>query len=353
MSEHHEKSGYSSAPGTPELPSPYEQMLNMTYTALINARAIFAATKLGIPDRLTGTPCASDDIARATGTDPDALYRLLRTLANAGILTESADHRFALTPLGATLRSDAPGSMRAWVLFSGESFYLQAWQEILHSIRTGTPAWNKVHGTALFDFLRQHPGEAANFEQAMTSLSGGEAPAIVAAYDFSTLQTLVDVGGGQGTLLMTILEANPKLRGILYDQPQVVAGARQQIAAKGLAERCEIVGGDFFESVPSGADAYILKYIIHDWDDDKSHVVLRNCHRAMADEGKLLLVETIIPPPGEPHLAKVQDLEMLILAGSRERTREQYEALLRRVEFRLVRIVPTREPLSIIEAVRA
>ena len=248
MSEHREKSGHSSAPVTPEPPSPYAQMLDMTYTALVNARAIFAATKLGIPDRLKDATCASNDIAHATGTDPDALYRLLRTLANAGILTESANHRFALTSLGATLRSDAPGSMCAWVLFSGESFYLQAWQEILHSIRTGTPAWNKVHGTSFFDFLRPHPEEAALFDQAMTSLSGGEAPAIVAAYDFSTLQTLVDVGGGQGTLLLTILEANPQLRGILYDQPQVVAGARQQITAKGLAERCEIVAGDFFES---------------------------------------------------------------------------------------------------------
>jgi len=327
-------------------------MLDMTYTALVNARAIFAAAKLGIPDRLQDAPCASDDIARATGTDPDALYRLLRALANAGILTESEDHRFALTLLGATLRSDAPGSLRAWVLFSGESFYLQAWQEILYSICTGTPAWNKAHGTSFFEFLRQHPEEAAIFDQAMTSISGGEAPAIVAAYDFSAFQKLVDVGGGRGTLLMTILEANPKLRGILYDQYQVAAGARQQIEAKGFAERCEIVDGDFFESVPSGADAYILKYIIHDWDDDKSLVILRNCHRAMAKEGKLLIVETIIPPPGELHLAKVQDLEMLILLGSRERTREQYEALLRQAGFKLVRIVPTREPLSIIEAVR-
>src|SRR5712692_6557149 len=216
MSEHRKKSGHSSALVTPELPSPYVQMLDMTYTAFVNARAIFAAAKLGIPDRLQDAPCASDEIARATGTDPDALYRLLRALANAGILTESDDHCFALTPLGATLRSDAPGSLRAWVLFSGESFYLQAWQEILYSICTGTPAWNKAHGTSFFEFLRQHPEEAAIFDQAMTSLSGGEAPAIVAAYDFSAFQNLVDVGGGRGTLLMTILEANPKLRGILY-----------------------------------------------------------------------------------------------------------------------------------------
>ena len=353
MSESRDKPEPSSTTAAPELPSPYVQMMELTYTALVNARAIYAAAQLGVPDLLQDATGASDELARATGTDPEALYRLLRTLANAGILTESEDHRFALTPLGATLRSDAPGSMRAWVLFSGASFYLQVWQAILYSIHTGRPAWSQVHGAPLFDWLAQHPDAAAIFDQAMTSLSGGEAPAVVSAYDFSAFQTLVDVGGGQGTLLMTILEAHPALRGVLYDQPQVVAGARQPLAAQGLAERCAIVAGDFFESVPPGADAYLLKYILHDWDDEQCLLILRNCRRAMSPDGKLLIVEIIVPPPGEPHLAKVSDLEMLIVLGSRERTREQYESLLGRAGFRVVRIVPTSEPLSLIEAVRA
>jgi hypothetical protein len=322
----------------------------MSYTALVIARAVYVAAKLGIPDLLQDQQLRSEELAQATGMQPRALYRLLRALSSAGVMVEFPEHRFALTPVGHALRSDAPGSMRALVLFCGEPFYLQAWQEILYSIQTGKPAWDRVHGMALFDYYRQHPEDARIFDEAMTSLSWAEAHAVVQAYDFARFRTLVDVGGGHGTLLMTILHAYPPLHGILFDQPQVVDGARSRMTSEGLMSRCDIVAGDFFQAVPQGGDAYMLKSIIHDWDDEHSVALLKNCRQVMPAEGRLLVIETVVPPPGEAHYAKYQDLEMLVMLGSQERTVEEYTTLLRQAQFELVRVVPTQEPLSIVEA---
>lgn len=327
------------------------QILEMSYTALVVYRAVYVAAKLGIPDLLQDGQLSSDEIAQATGTHPRALYRLLRALSSAGIVSESQDRRFALTPVGGMLRSDVPGSMRAWVIFSGEAFYLQAWQELLYSIQTGKPAWDKIHGMAFFDYLRQHSEAALPFDEAMTGFSHGEAQAVVSAFDFSCFRTVVDVGGGHGTLLTTILKANPQLHGVLFDQPQVVEGARSRVTSEGLMHRCDIVAGDFFQSIPCGGDAYILKYIIHDWDEEHGLTILKNCRQAMTDEARLLVVETVIPSPGEPHYAKYQDLEMLILLGGQERTVEEYAALFDRAQFKLARVVNTQEYLSIIEAI--
>jgi hypothetical protein len=326
-------------------------ILHLSFTALVIARAVYVAAKLGIPDLLQDQQLRSEELAQATGMQPGALYRLLRALSSAGIVSEFPERRFALTPVGRVLRSDVPGSMRALVLFCGEPFYLQAWQEILYSIQTGKPAWDKVHGMAVFDYYRQHPEDARIFDEAMTSLSWAEAHAVVNAFDFSGFRTLVDVGGGHGTLLTTILHAHPQLHGIVFDQPHVVAGARSRIAREALTPRCDVVAGDFFQAVPHGGDAYILKSIIHDWDDEQSVAILTNCRQAMTAEARLLVVETVVPPPGEAHYAKYQDLEMLVMLGSQERTVEEYTALLRQAQFELVRVVPTQEPLSIIEAV--
>jgi hypothetical protein len=332
------------------------QILEMSYTALVIYRAVYVAAKLGIPDLLQDRPIRSDEIAQATGMHPGALYRLLRALSSAGFVSELPERRFALTPLGSALRSDVPGSMRAWVIFSGEPFYLQAWQEILYSIQTGKPAFEKVHGMPGFDYLRQHPEAATIFDEAMTSLSQVAAQAVVGAVDFSGFRTLVDVGGGHGTLLTTILNAHPQLHGILFDQPQVVEAARNRIASEGLTHRCDVVAGDFFQSVPPGGDAYILKYIIHDWDDEHSITILRNCRQAMTEEARLFLVELVVPPAGEPHDAHYSDLEMLVMLGSQERMLEEYASLFNQAQFRLGRVVPTQkplsiEPLSIVEAV--
>jgi O-methyltransferase domain len=253
------------------------QILHMSFTALVIARAVYVAAKLGIPDLLQDQQRSSEDLAQATGTHPGVLYRLLRALSSAGVMAEFPERRFALTPVGQVLRSDVPESMRALVVFCGEPFYLHAWQEILYSIQTGKPAWDKVHGMAVFDYYRQHPEDARIFDEAMTSLSWAEAHAVVRAFDFSRFRTLVDVGGGHGTLLMTILHAHPQLHGLLFDQPQVIEGARSRIMSEGLMSRCNVVAGDFFQAVLQGDDAYMLKSIIHDWDDEHSVALLTNC----------------------------------------------------------------------------
>lgn len=272
-------------------------------------------------------------------------------MSTADVVSESRDHRFTLGPLGAALRSDAPGSMRAWAIFSGEPFYLQAWEQVVHSIQTGQPAWELVHKMPVFEYIGKHPDAAQIFDQAMTSLSAGEAPAIVDAYDFSGVRKLADIGGGQGLLLRTILKSHPKMTGLLFDRPGAVEGLEAQLGKDGLAGRCEVVGGDFFQAVPAGADVYLLKYVIHDWDDERSLAILKNCRRAMTNDARLVLVETIVPPPGESHFAKLSDLEMMVIAGSQERTVDEYSRLLGQAGFTLVRVVPTTEPASILEAV--
>ncbi len=331
-------------------PPPSLKILDITYSNFVIARALYAFAKLGIADLLGKDTLSSEELASAASVDPRALYRLLRTLSTADVVSESRDHRFTLGPLGAALRSDAPGSMRAWAIFSGEPFYLQAWEQVVHSIQTGQPAWEHVHKAPLFEYIGTHRDAAQVFDQAMTSLSAGEAPAIVDAYDFSGVRKVADIGGGQGVLLRTILKSHPTMTGLLFDRPDAVEGVAAQLGKDGLAERCEVVPGDFFRAVPAGADMYLLKYVIHDWDDERSLAILRNCRRAMTSDARLVLVETVVPPPGEPHFAKLQDLEMLVIAGSQERTVDEYARLLEQAGFALVRVVPTTEPASILEA---
>lgn len=334
-----------------EAPPPSLKILEITYSNLVVARALYAFAKLGIADLLGAHTLGSEELASAAKVDPRALYRLLRTLSTADVVSESGDHRFTLGPLGEALRRDAPGSMRAWAIFSGEPFYLQAWEQIVHSIQTGRPAWEHVHKMPIFEYIGKHPDAAQIFDQAMTSLSAGEAPAIIDAYDFSGARKLADIGGGQGVLLRTILKSHPAMAGVLFDRQDAVEGVPARLAEDGLTERCEVVAGDFFQSVPAGADVYLLKYVIHDWDDERSRSILTNCRRAMTNDAKLLLVETIVPLPGESHFAKLQDLEMMVVAGSQERTVDEYSRLLEQAGFRLARVVPTSEPASVLEAV--
>jgi len=335
------------------LDSPQGRMLELTFVSLVVHRAIYAAAKLGIADLVAEAARTSDELADAVNADRDATYRLLRALASAGILEEHEGRSFSLTDLGTTLRSDIPGSMLGWVVFSGSPFYLAAWQEVVASIETGRSAFPAVHGAPFFDYLADHPEATAIFDAAMTSLSGWEAKAVVDAYDFGRTRTLVDVAGGQGLLLARILEANPELRGVLFDQPQTVPAAQAYLTAAALTERCDVVAGDFFASVPSGADTYLLKYIVHDWDDESAIRILTNCRVAMADGGRVLLIETVVPGPEQPDYAKLGDLEMLVLLGSRERAVAEYDALLGHAGLARTRIVPTSEHLKIIEAVAA
>jgi len=329
---------------------PSVKILEITYSNFVVARALYAFAKLGIADLLRDKALSSEELAAPAGVASGALYRLLRTLSTTEVVSESQDHKFTLGPLGEALRSDVPGSMRAWAIFSGEPFYLQAWEQIVHSIQTGQPAWEHVHKIPIFEFIGQHPEAAQIFDQAMTSLSAGEAPAIVEAYDFTGIRKLADIGGGQGLMLRTILRSHPNMAGILFDRPDALKGTQELLAQEGLADRCEVVPGDFFQSVPEGMDVYMLKYVIHDWDDELSVTILRNCRRAMTKDARLLLVETVVPPPGEAHFAKLQDLEMLVVAGSKERTADEYSRLLELAGFSLLRVVPTTEPVSILEA---
>jgi hypothetical protein len=317
------------------------------------SRALYIAAKLGIADLLKGGPKNSEELAQATGMHLPSLYRVLRALASVGVFAEDGHGRFTLTPLAATLRTDVPGSLRAFAIAElGEDHY-PAWGEVLHSIKTGEIAFDHLFGMDVWQYRAQHPEEGRIFDEAMASFSSVVNAAIVDSYDFSSLGTIVDVGGGDGSLIASILQANPGMKGVLFDLPHVVAGARRRIEAEGLAERCEVVAGDAFTSVPSGGDAYLLKWIIHDWDDERSVAILKNCHRAMAAHGKLLLVEAVIPHGNTPSFHKFMDLNMLVMTGGRERSEAEYRVLLEAAGFRLTRVILTQSEMSVIEGARA
>jgi len=339
----------------PELPP--RLTLFQLVTGHYVSHALYVAAKLGIADLLAGGPQHYNELAKASGAHAPSLRRLLRLLASAGVLVEDDKDRFALTPIGECLRSDVHGSQRDMaLLFAGSG--TGAWGELLHSVQTGEPGIQRALGMDAFKFFAEHPEEAAIFNRAMTAVSTQVSIAVAAAYDFSAARKLVDVGGGHGVLLTTILKANPALRGILFDLPQVAEGAKMKIEAAGLASRCEAVGGDFFQTVPSGADATIIKSVIHDWDDARSLAILQNCHRAMAPHGKLLLVELVMPErvdqSPKSQIGAGSDVNMLVNTGGRERTDAEFRALLEAAEFKLTRIIPLEGSLSsILEGVRA
>jgi SAM-dependent methyltransferase len=291
-------------------------------------------------------------LARIVGADPQALYRVLRLLASLGVFDEVAPGSFGLTPLGATLRSDAPGSVRNFAITETAPGHWLPWGRLPESVRSGRPMAREALGMELFDWYAQNPEEADYFNAAMGNLSALAADELVRVYDFSTVRTVADVGGAHGVLLAAILRANPAARGILFDLPHVIETARDAIAAEGLASRYELVSGDFFAAVPEGADLHLLKQIVHDWDDDRATQLLRNCHRALAPAGKLLLVEMVIPPDNRPNPAQAMDLNMLVMHGGRERTEAEYRRLLQASGFRLERVIPTHSPFSVIEATR-
>ena len=314
------------------------------------SRAIYVIAKLGIADHLADGPKTAEEIAAATGTHAGALYRIFRALSSVGVLTEDAGRRFGLTPVGETLRTDAPGSLRAFATSElGEEHY-PAWGDLLYSVKTGEIAFDKHFGMSVWEFFAKNPENARTFEDSMTGVSLATNDAILASYDASGIRKLVDVAGGHGSLIAALLKANPEMKGVLFDQPDVVEGARKRMEAEGLSDRCEVVAGSFFESVPEGADAYLMKWIIHDWDDERSVAIFKNIRRAMAEGGKLLLVEAVIPAGSEPHFGKFIDLNMLVMTGGRERTEEEYRRLLEAGGFRLTKVIPTESPMSIIEA---
>jgi O-methyltransferase domain/Dimerisation domain len=313
-------------------------------------QTIYAAVELGIPDLLADGERSSDDLAEASGADPATLYRLLRALASLGILHESDGRRFTLTELGEPLRADAPGSLRGWVRLCGREYFWSTWGNLTSSIRTGENTFRSLHGTDVWEWRAAHPDESAIFDEAMRATTLAANSAILAAYDFGRFGTVVDVGGGTGTLLASILRANPDTRGILFDQEHVVTGAHAVLASAGVADRCELVSGSFFSSVPGGGDAYVLKWIIHDWEDQKCVAILRACRDAMSADAVVLVIERELGKPNENLVAKLSDLNMLVMPGGRERTTDEYAALFGQAGLRLVATHPTASGHLVIEA---
>jgi hypothetical protein len=244
-------------------------------------QCIYVAAKLGIADLLKDGPRTSEDLAQVTGTHAPSLYRVLRLLTAVGLLTEEGAHSFALTPLGTYLQSGVPGSMRDTVLLYGDKPFWQAWGDLLHRVVTGEPSFHYVFGLSLFDYNQLHPEHATLFNKMMTEWTASVAPTVAAAYDFSAIQTLVDVGGGHGQMLASILQVHPTLHGVLFDLPYVVEGASPLLEAAGVASRCEVIGGDAFTAVPAGYDTYLLSRVIHDWNEKRAIALLTRCHQAM------------------------------------------------------------------------
>jgi ubiquinone/menaquinone biosynthesis C-methylase UbiE len=274
----------------------------------------------------------------------------MRVLSSIGIFSET-EGRFSLTPLGSLLQT-GPDTLKAMVLHLGEAPSWQAWGDLLHSVKTGENAFRHVHGMEVFPFYAQHPESNKIFNDAMTNYSEVVSAAIVKAYDFSSFKKVIDIGGGHGGLLTAILKENTDAKGVLFEIESAIEGAKSRLRLEGLAERCELVSGDFFESVPADGDAYILKTIIHDWDDARATTILKNIHRAMAEDGKLLLVETVIPSGNDPSFSKLGDLHMLVMTGGRERNEMEYRMLFNAAGFRLTKIIPTESFVSIVEGVK-
>ncbi|WP_028479616.1 methyltransferase [Nocardia sp. CNY236] len=314
------------------------------------SQAIHAAATLGVADELADEPRSAAELAAAVGADEDALQRLLRLLTSYGIFTQQRDGRYALTPMAQPLRRDAEVTLRDAVLLFGSPMHRDHWSYLVESIRSGEPAAERVRGMPLFDYLQRDREFGELFDRAMASMDTLALKPLLAAYDFGRYETIVDVAGGTGTVLTEILRHTPESRGILFDLPDVVRSAPRRIEELGLTDRCAVESGSFFDRVPEGGDAYILKYIVHDWNDRDAGRILDTLRAAMSPHARLLLLETILPGHSRPHFGKVLDLEMLVQVTGRERTLSGYRELLAHHGFTLLQQVPTTSPVHVIEA---
>jgi len=335
-------------------PEPAELIAQLS-TGYMGSACIQVASRLKIADLLADGPKPVQQLAIAAGANEDRLYRVLRVLASLGVFTESSGRTFALTPAAECLRSDVPNSFRNMALWMTSPFHFRTYSEILHSVKTGEITCDHVHGKPVFEYFPEHPEISELFNNAMTCMSEMVTPALLEAYDFAGIHTLMDVAGGHGALLRAILNKHPEMRGILVDMEHVIDGAKQVPANQAVANRCTFQSADFFAELPTGADAIIMKHIIHDWDDDKAVLILKNCRKALAGKpgAKILLVESVLPEGNEPHLGKFIDLEMFVFPGGRERTEAEFRELFSQANLRLTRVVPMKSPLWIVEGVPA
>ncbi|MCP4573647.1 MAG: methyltransferase [bacterium] len=331
-----------------ELPPPAQLMKFIV--GMWISKPLYVTAELGIADMLVDGPRSIEELARASQTHAPSLYRVMRALASVGIFCETEGKRFELTPMAEYLKT---GAMRSIALLFNSDWADQAWGCLMESVKTGDTAFEIAHGMPVTDWLEVNPRAAEVFNEANAVKAGSSHSAIVEAYDFTGQRTLTDVGGGLGILIAEILVANPSMNGIVAETPSVLPGARRTLKEMGIEDRCQVMECDFFESIPSGSDAYLMSNILHDWSDEQCGIILSNCHRAMTMESKLLIVEMIIPPGNEPSVAKLLDLEMLVTTGGRERTKEEFKILLESSGFGLSRIIPTNGDVHIIEAMTA
>jgi hypothetical protein len=314
------------------------------------SQAIYVAAKLGIADLLREGPLSCVTLAASTGSDAQALFRLMRALSSVGIFSQYGRDCFALSRLAEGLQTDVHGSLRSMVITIGEIHY-QACGNLLYSVRTGSPAFNNVFGASLFDYLQQNVDAADTFHQGMANVSSMLAYAVLMAYDFAGISSIVDIGGGQGKLLDRILQFNPAIKGTVFETASTIERTKRQLGNdSALSRRCSYLAGDFFTSVPQGADAYLLCGVIHDWDDSRAIEILRNCRRAMAGKGKVLIVDMVVPETDAMSFSKLLDLNMLAMTGGLERTKDEFRALLNAADYKLTRVIPTMAPQSVIEA---
>ena len=319
-------------------------------TGFWTSRAVCVAAKLGIADQLQSGPKTVAELAAATGTHAPSLYRIMRALTGAGVFKRESDDRFALTPLSETLVTGVPGSMR-WFIMSelGQEHY-PAWGNLLHSVKTGEIAFDNFFGKDIWQYFAENPADAAVFNDSMSGMTAAANEAILSVYDFSQFGKVIDVGGGHGGLITSILQKNPQVKGVLFDAPGVIEGARPKLENAGLADRCETVAGNFFEAVPAGGDAYVMKWIIHDWEDEKAIRILKNCREHMQANSRVIIVDCVVPENDEPDFSKTFDLNMMVMTGGKERTETEFRELLAAAGFKLLRVIPTDVPTSIVEA---
>ena len=336
----------------PSTPPPPAQMMQLI-TGFWTSCCIYSAAKLDIADQLAHRPQSVEQLAESTHSHAPSLNRVMRALASAGIFSRNEEGHFCNNGLSETLRSDVPGSMKAMAIAQLGDHY-NAWGNLVYSIKTGKTAFDQVEGMPVWKYYEMHPEEGANFMKAMTGLTGAAIQNVIPAYDFSAMHTIVDIGGGNGALLMAVLKTSPQARGIVFDEEYVVEKTKEELAKRGFDGRCTTAAGSFFDSVPKDADGYLMKMVLHDWNDDQSLQILNNCREAMKPGSKLLVIESVIPEEDSPHPGKYMDINMLAMTGGMERTEKEFAALLQKAGLKLTRVIHTHSPLfSIIEATKA
>ena len=334
-----------------EAPPAHVQILQILNGAHV-AGAVSCLAQIGLPDLIEAGPKSAEELASQIGADPQALYRLMRATASVGVLSEGPDGKFSQTPMSTVLRSDATPSLRAFAIMGGREWHGRGWSHLEYCVRTGKQALEQIYGAPIFEYLKQNPAEGQIFNDAMTQYSMIDSPAVADAYNFDGIRSIVDVAGGHGLLLATILKRNTNMKGTLYEMPHVLEGARNG-PLKPVMERCTFASGDMFSSVPAGADAYIMKHIIHDWPDDRCVQILKACRKSVNPGGKLLVVDNVIHPGNDFSPGKFLDLQMLIFPSGCERTEKQFRALLAAAGWQLSRIIPTAAAESIVEGIPA